>query len=238
MSHENLFLIAGKTSTGKSASLRTIKDPKGVIYLNCEGKKLPFNSKFQEYTVTDPLQLYDAFAKANAMPEVHTIIVDSLTYMMDMYETMHVLTATNTMKAWGNFQQFFKKLIFEHVTPSDKMVIFTAHTVDQLNETEMVMETFVPIKGALKNNGIESYFTTVVSTKKVPIKSLPDTESPLLTISEEEKLLGFKYVYQTRLTKETVNERIRSPFTMWDPSETFIDSDAQHVIDKLQSFYS
>ena len=33
------------------------------------------------------------------MPDIHTIVVDSLTYMLDMYESLYVLNSPNTMKA-------------------------------------------------------------------------------------------------------------------------------------------
>ena len=99
--NDNLILIAGKSATGKSLSLRNLTHPEGVMYLNCEtGKKLPFNSKFQEATVVDPYQVYEAFNHAETLPDCHTIVVDSLTFLMDMYESVHVLTANNTMKAW------------------------------------------------------------------------------------------------------------------------------------------
>jgi hypothetical protein len=97
--NNNLVLISGKSATGKSMCFRNLKKPEGVMYLGCEGKGLPFASKFKQFTVTDPLQVYEAFNRAETMPEVHTIIIDSVTYLMDMYETLYVLTATNTMKA-------------------------------------------------------------------------------------------------------------------------------------------
>ena len=34
--NDNLVLISGKSATGKSACLMNIKNPEGVIYLNCE----------------------------------------------------------------------------------------------------------------------------------------------------------------------------------------------------------
>lgn len=34
--NDNLVLIAGKSSTGKSASLMGLENPEGVMYLNCE----------------------------------------------------------------------------------------------------------------------------------------------------------------------------------------------------------
>jgi len=234
----NLVLISGKSATGKSLSLRNIPNPTGVMYLNCEaGKRLPFNSKFKEYVITDPYQIYEAFLKAENNKEIHAIVIDSLTYMMDMFESVHVLTATNGMKAWGDYAQFFKNLMSQYVAKSTKDVIFTGHTMDVLNESEMVSETLVKVKGSLMNQGIESAFSTVISSKKVALKKLEGYSSDLLNITEEEKLLGFKYVYQTKLTKETVNERIRASLGMWNTNETFIDNDIAHVINRLHEYY-
>ena len=41
-----------------------------------------------------------------------------------------------------------------------------------MNDAEMAMETLVKVKGSLMNQGIESYFSTIVSTKKVNLKHL------------------------------------------------------------------
>ena len=165
--NDNLVLIAGPSSTGKSASLRNLRDPEGVMYLNCEaGKKLPFPNKFASWKITDPYQVIQAFDHVAANPEginhpqlqkkvkIHTIVVDSLTFLMDMYESVYVLPSTNMMQAWSNFAQFFKTLMQDKVAKSTCNVIFTAHTLASLNENEQVVETKVPIKGSLKNNGI------------------------------------------------------------------------------------
>ena len=138
---------------------------------------------------------------------------------------------------WGDFSQYFKNLMQQYVAKSSKRVIFIAHTSDSLNENEMVMETKVPVKGSLKNNGIESYFTVVIASKKVPLKTLKDYKSDLLTITPEEEALGFKYVFQTKLTKETVNERLRGPLGLFDNNETFIDNNMQLVLDRLKEYY-
>ena len=236
--NDNLVLIAGKSTTGKSFCLKDMKDPEGVMYLNCEaGKKLPFKSKFKQFIITDPLQVYEAFDAAENMPDVHTIVVDTLTYLMDMYESLYVYNAANGQKAWGDFAQYFKALMQSYVAKSTKNVIFLAHTVDSLNEGEMVMETKVPVKGSIKNNGIESYFSLVIGTKRMPLKALKDYQSDLLNITPEEQALGFKHVFQTKLTKETVGERLRGPLGMFDTQETFIDNNVQLVMDRLHSYY-
>jgi len=237
--NDNLVLIAGKSATGKSACLAGLQNPEGVMYLNCEaGKKLPFRAKFKQFTITDPLQVYEAFDAAENMPEIHTIVVDTLTYLLDMYESLYVYNAANGQKAWGDFAQYFRNLMQTYVAKSTKNVIFLAHTSDTLNEAEMVMETKVPVKGATKNNGIESYFSLVIATKKVPLKTLKDYQSDLLNITPEEQALGFKYVFQTKLTKETVGERLRGPLGMFDTQETFIDNNAQLVMNRLHEYYA
>lgn len=236
--NDQLVLLCGKSATGKSTSLMGLKNPEGVMYLNCEsGKKLPFKAKFKQYTITDPFQITEAFDAAEGMPEIHTIVIDSLTYLLDMYESNYVLPSANGMQAWGQFAQYFKTLMQQHVAKSTKNVIFTAHTSDTLNEGEMVMETKVPVKGSLKNNGIESYFTVVISSKKVPLKTLKDYQSDLLTITPEEEALGFKYVFQTKITKESVNERLRGPLGLFDTKETFTDNNMQLVLDRLHEYY-
>jgi len=237
--NDNLVLIVGKSAAGKSASLMGLKNPEGVMYLNCEaGKKLPFRAKFKQYTITDPLQVNEAFEAAENMPEIHTIVVDILTYLLDMYESVYVLGAADGQKAWGNFAQFFKTLMQGLVAKSTKNVLFLAHTADKMNTGEMIIETTVPVKGSLKNNGIESYFSQVVAAKKMTIKALAAYQSPLLVITPEEEALGFKHVFQTRLTKDTVNERLRGPMGMWDVNETYIDNNMQLVFDRLREYYA
>ncbi len=239
--NDHLIAVSGKSASGKSASLMYLDKQAGVMYLNCEnGKKLPFKNDFKSLTVTDPNQIYQAFAEAEKMPEVHTIIIDTLTYMMDMYESLKVIGSANGQAAWGAYAQFFKILMSQVVAKSTKNVVFLGHTADIQNEAEMVMETMIKVKGSLMNNGIESFFTNVISTKKIPLTKLTDAlaKSNFLTITEEDEANGFKYVFQTRLTKETVNERIRAPMGMWAMNETYIDNNLQNVINRLHEYYS
>ena len=236
--NDHLVLLCGKSATGKSASLMNLRNPDGVMYLNCEsGKRLPFRAKFKQYTIVDPLQVYEAFTAAESMDGIHTIVVDSLSLLMEMYESVYVVNSANTMKSWGDYAQYFKNLMQQFVAKSTKNVIFISHTQDTMNESEMIMETKAPVKGSLKGTGIEAYFSVVIYSKKVPLKALKDYTSDLLTITSEEEALGFKYVYQTRITKESVNERIRGPLGLFDNKETMIDNNMQLVLDRLHSYY-
>lgn len=201
-------------------------------------KLLPFPNKFKTLVITDPMDVYQAFTEAENMPGIHTIIIDSVTFLMDMFESVYVLGSSDTMKMWGEYQQFFKNLMQQHVAESTKNVIFTAHTLNVLNESEMVVECKVPIKGALKNNGLEAYFSTVVTARKISIKALKDYKSDSLIITPEEEALGFKYVYQTKITKDTINHRIRSSMGLWSTAETFIDNDAHLLLQRLHQYHS
>lgn len=237
--NNQLVLISGFSATGKSASLRNIRNQERWMYLGTEaGKRLPFKNQFQTLRIDDPMTVLQAFDEATNTPEDWDgIALDSMTFLMDMYETMYVLNAANTMKAWGDFAQFFKTIMQQKVVAFGKPTLITAHVLDVLDEKAMEMRTSVPVKGSLKNNGIEAYFSTVVAAKKIAIKDLEPYGSKLLTITDEDRELGYKHVFQTRPTKTTTGERIRSPMGLFDKSETFMDNDAQLLLDHLHAFY-
>lgn len=156
--NDQLVLICGLSGSGKSASFRNIRNQENWLYLNTEaGKRLPFKNSFESYKITEPEQILEAFDVAQNEPRYEGIIVDSLTFLMDLYESTTVLTAANTMKAWSNYNQYFKELMQQKVAYLNKPVLFTAHVQDTLDEKTMEMKTQVPIKGALKGTGVEAY---------------------------------------------------------------------------------
>lgn len=241
--NKQLVLISGESTTGKSASLIDLPNPEGVLYLNCEaGKHLPFRSRFNEITITDPFHVLDAFDMAKSESACTTVVIDTLTFLMDMFESIYVINSANTMQAWGQYQQFFKTLMQEKIASLGKPVIILAHTRSDFEDQGGgvgEMRTAVPIKGALKNNGVEAYFSTVVSTKKVSLKKLePYKDNGLLHITEDDEDLGYKHVFQTRLTKETTGERIRSPMGLYSKKQTFIDASAGQLLRHLDDFYA
>lgn len=235
--NDNLVLICGKSATGKSACLRNLEN---VLYLNCEaGKKLPFKpKKFIEKVITNPLQVYEAFQWAEQQAEIKYIVVDGLNFLMDMFESMFVNTASDTRSAWGKYAEYFRTLMQNYVAKSTKNVIFTAHTVTVYNAESMVMETSVPIKGSLKNQGIEAFFSVIVSTKKVRLDDLEAYQNDLLNISERDRKMHYKHIFQTQITADTVNERMRSPMGLFEDEETFIDNDADLLMKRLNEYYT
>lgn len=236
---DQLVLIVGYSTQGKSASLRNIRNQERWIYLNTEsGKRLPFKNKFNRINITDPLDVIAFMDECIAnKDQVDGIIIDSMTFLMDMFESLYVIGSANTMAGWSAYQQFFKTVMQQKVAAFGKPVIIIAHVKDELDEKNQEMKTAVPIKGALKNQGVEAYFTTVVAAKKIPVKELEKYGSKMLVITDEERELGYKHVFQTRITKGTTGERIRSPMGMFEKAETYIDNDAQVLLDHLTEFY-
>jgi len=99
-----LVLIAGFSASGKSASLRNLRNQERWFYLNTEaGKRLPFRNKFKSFNIEDPYQIWEAFDAASPgghmANEIDGIIIDSATFMMDMLESQYVLPSANTQKA-------------------------------------------------------------------------------------------------------------------------------------------
>lgn len=250
--NKRLVLIVGESGMGKSASLQTLRNQERVVYLNCEsGKDLPFPNKFFKVNISDPEIIPSIFDVMNPGGEQNanfdTIVIDTLTFMMDMYESVHVIGSANTMAAWGNYNQFFKNLMQQKVTPSDKAVLFLAHTKEEYDEKAMGFKRYVPVKGALKERGIEAFFSIVVAAKRMEMKALEPyiemqkalpEDQRLLRITEDDEDLGYKHVFQTRPTKQTTGDRIRAPMGLFSKAQTFMDNDSQLLLDHLRHYYN
>ena len=83
----------------------------------------------------------------------------------------------------------------------------------------------------------EADFTTILSTKKVPLKKVKEFQNELLHISPRDETLGFKYVFQTYIDKDTVHEKMRSAMGLWADEEKYIDNDVNQVIKRLHEYY-
>jgi len=125
----------------------------------------------------------------------------------------------------------------QYVAKSTKNVIFLAHTLSVLNEDDMMLARHVPIKGALKGVGVESFFSLVIATRAIEISKLENYQNKLLTITQEEADLKMKHVFQTKLTKETVHDRIGSPIGMFTVAETYTDNDIAKILQRVHQYY-
>lgn len=234
---ENSVLICGRSGTGKSFSLRNLRNPEGVMYLNCEGKPLPFPNKFQVYDVSEPQQVYEALVAVNDMDNIHTVVIDSITYLMEMFETQIVNKSSNTQKAWGDYATFLKDLCLVYLRACKKNVIILSHITSFYNGDTMINETRASVKGSVgKGNGFESYFTTVIYSKIVGLDKVTENEDLHITKAESKK--NFKHVFQVDHTKDDTHESIKVPPGIFGEDVTYIDNDIQIVLDKLEKYYA
>lgn len=209
-----------------------------TTYVEHQEKRLPFRNKFNSFVITDPYEVHDGFDHGTDNPDIDGIVVDSLTFLMDMFNNKYIYNAVDGRAAWGDYQQFFRTMLQDKVPTFAKPVIFMAHVRDDFDAATETYKTTVPIQGALKNVSVEAYFSTIVSAKTLTLKQLEPYQNDMLTITPDDEMLGYKHVFQTRLTKNTTNERIRSPIGFFEISETFIDNDVQMLLNHLNKCYS
>ena len=236
--NDNLVLIGGVSGAGKSACLRNIKDQEGVLYLNCEaGKKLPFRNKFMSKVITDPYHIFEGFIWAETQPHIHTIVIDSLSFLMDMFVSVHIMNSADSRSQWQAYQEFFKELMQQKVASSTKNVIIITHIAEDLDEEKGIRTEQAVVKGGLKGTGVEAYFSLNVTARAMPIKELEKHPSEFLNITDDERDVGYKHVLQVRKTKETTGSRIRGPMGLFPQGTVYTDNCAQMLLDVVHDFY-
>lgn len=103
----SVIALAGLSNTGKSTSIKYL-DPKSTFIISCTNKQLQipgFRKKYTKYEVKDKKPIgnwfisnnYDDITKvlkiiSHYRPEVKTIIIDDLNYLMSNESMNNVLT--------------------------------------------------------------------------------------------------------------------------------------------------
>ena len=237
-SNNHIVLVMGKPNTGKSTSLRNLKNQESMIYLNTDLKALPFKSKFlKTIDVADAMDVIGYIQQIEEVPTVTGAVLDTLTFLMSMYERQYVLNSTNTQKAWGDYGNFYRDFIHA-IKSGTKDYAILAHEDTILNEQTMQMESKVPVKGSVGKTGVEADFTTILSAKEVSVKKLEAYQNDLLHITDEEREDGVKRVFCTRISKEFIGDKTRSAMGLWKRNELFIDNDLDQVFTRLREYYA
>lgn len=236
--NKNIVLIMGKPNTGKSTSLMKLANQDKMVYMNTDLKELPFKSRFlKSVDVADAMDVLSYINEIENAPVVEGAVLDTLTFLMSMYERQYVANAANGQKAWGDYGNFYKEFIHA-IKAGSKDYAILAHEDTVLNEQSMQLETRIPVKGSVGKVGVEADFTTILSTKQMPIKKLEGFENDLLHITDEEREDGFKYVFVTRVTKDSIGEKMRSAIGLWNRNELYIDNDLNQVFARLKEYYA
>ena len=215
--NDQMSLIGGMSGTGKSTSLRDIPEQEKWFYLNTEaGKRLPFKNNYQTFRIEDPYQVHEAFEHFTDDPDILGGIVDGITFMMDMFETIYIYNNSNTQKAWADYQQFFKRLMQDKVVKFGKPVLMTAHPVSVQREFALDRRGRAR-EGCPEEQRYRELLLDRGLGEEAHAQELEGYESDLLTITEDDELLGYKHVFQTRPTKQTIGERVRSRLSECSP---------------------
>ena len=238
--NKNLVLILGKPNTGKSASLRNLPQ-ETMAYLNADLKEIPFQSNFaSSVEIADALEVLDYIDAIEEEAGITGGVLDTITFLMQMYERQYVVPFAGTktgQSAWGDYGNFYRNMIHKLKAGSKNYAIL-AHEASEYNELNSRMDSYVPIKGAVGKVGVEADFTTILSSKQIPIKTLEKYPNDLLKITDTEREDGVKYVFQTRITKDSTGEKMRSAMGLWSREELYIDNDLQLVFGRLNKFYA
>ncbi len=237
--NKSIVLIMGKPNTGKTSSLRNLNQ-ESMVYLNTDLKETPFRDKFlSSVEVSDAQDILAYIQQIEEEPAATGAVLDTLTFLMAMYERQYVVPFAGTktgQSAWGDYGNFYREFIHA-IKAGTKDYAILAHEETTLNEQAMSMESRVPIKGAVGKVGVEADFTTILTTMQIPVSKLEKHENNLLTITDAEKEDGVKYVFCTRVTKETAGSKMRSAMGLWDRSELYIDNDLDLVFKRLREYY-
>lgn len=232
-------MIMGKPNTGKSTSLRNM-DQESMIYLNADLKELPFADRFMSNVeIADANDVLGFIQDIEAEEGVTGAVLDTVTFLMQMFERQYVAPFAGTktgQSAWGDYGNFYRNFIHA-IKAGSKSYVIMAHEDESLNEQSAMMESRVPVKGAVGKVGVEADFTTILRSMQIPVKKLEGFENDLLHITDEEREDGVKYVFQTRITKESAGAKMRSAMGLWSRNELYIDNDVKQVFDRLNKFY-
>ncbi len=237
--NKNIVLLMGKPNTGKTSSLRNL-DQSSMVYLNADLKEPPFRDRFlSSVEIADAKDVVTYIEQIEEEAAATGAVLDTITFLMQMFERQYVAPFAGTktgQSAWGDYGNFYREFIHA-IKSGTKDYAILAHEDEALNEQAMTMESRVPVKGAVGKVGVEADFTTILRTMQIPVSKLKGHENDLLNITDAEKEDGVKYVFTTRITKETAGGKMRSAMGLWKREELYIDNDLDLVFKRLREYY-
>lgn len=238
--NKRTILIMGPPTAGKTHSLMALENQDKYAYFNADRKQTPFKHDFMEAVIREPMDILGGIQEIEQIPEVEGVIIDTVTKLMENFESMYVAHATDTRAAWGSYSTFYRD-VANAVLSGTKSYVTFAHMLEEENvsKTGVVTKTTKStIKGAAGKIGIEADYSIILTAKRLTLEELEGVENPMFTITEDDKDMGCKYVFATRLDADTVGDKTRSPIGMWDRSEKYIDNNLTYVFQRLNEYYA
>ena len=227
MSHnKKVLLINGRSSTGKTFSLRRLVQEHGdkIAYIDADGKHaLPFKGKkkIAKYVIPkDPLEVPAGLRALEQDDSIEYIIIDTLSHLLRVLEQKHVIASDDSRGAWGKIYQATLYDIIDFAThQSSKTYIFMSHIMEgDIENGKIPVKAFV--KGSTKSVGIESFFNFVIYTDVAECDECPE---------------GLKYRFQVKKTRETTHLSVKTPYDMFDEPFTE-DNDIMKILERIDEY--
>lgn len=134
--NKNIVMVMGKPNTGKSTALRNLHQ-ESMVYLNADLKEIPFKDKFlSNVEIADAYHTIGYIQDIEANTEVTGAVLDTLTFLMSMYERQYVVPLAGTKQgqsAWGDYGNFYSEVIHA-IKSGTKDYVILAHESVSLNE--------------------------------------------------------------------------------------------------------
>ena len=209
--------ILGKSGSGKSSSIRTLRNLDDVMIIRPSKKPFPFKNKFKAWDKESASGNFFYTDKADAaiavmkkMNEVgkKIIIIEDSTFFMTNY-FMETALETGFVKFTQNALNYFNIIKAAEDLDDDVRVYLINHIEEDANG-------FSKIKTIGK-----------MLDEKIDIASL-------LTIVLEAKVIDGEHKFQTN--KKSTMDISKSPMDMFE--NLYIDNDIQAVDDKIKEYYN
>jgi len=210
-------LCCADSGCGKTSALRNL-DLSKVCYVNVDSKPIPFKHAElnKNISLDSTQQLINGMEQIESDESIEYCVIDTITFLGDMFYTEHIENSSNGMKAWGDYKSYILKII-NMAKRSRINYIFLAHAQDIYDDKEMVNKTFSRIQGSLKGGGLEGHFTYVLyNIVKPDADGMPE------------------YLYLTNKTKGYVGVSAKTPFDM---IETWIPNDITLFHDAVKAYH-
>lgn len=237
MANNLIIGVAGLAGNGKSTALEAIPNQNEWLYVNCEtNKPLPFKHNFIERVITNPKELKKVVQSGAGNAKCKGIIIDTFTSALDMMEMKAKKDATDKYQVWDMYRDFILDLFQGGIAACNKPIILLCH-VAMTKDIKGRSKLAIAVKGSMADRGIESFFTNIVYADCVDIDELEEFQNDMLSITEDEKEDGTKYVFQTRKLQGGAGINIRATKDMWPRNKGYIDNNIMHVIKTIKNHY-
>ena len=242
LQNNHSVLVLAPSTMGKTFCLRNLPEFGKTVYINTDGKPLPFRTdkkKFIEVLPGHPDEIPGIIEKASNTDVVTNIVLDTFTTMADARVDEVVEKADDKWEAWGGQKSFLNGIV-KDVKMTDKNFVVLAHETMAVDEDSGTVNRYAHIQGGFGKIGLEAHFSTIIGCTSIRPSTMKGIvpENDLLVVTEYEKEDDIKYVFQTRRVASTPGAKYRAPNGVWSRNELYIDNDIVPVIKRLDEYFS